>query len=410
MSTKQDNFNAQLERALQPLAGQLPAGPGRDAALRRARHARLTQTASASGPRWKLVWLAVPAACVLLAVGLFFISRPPAESPGVKVVDAPAEMVSTEATALVYRCKTADEARDTQQRLSLAIDKLNEDGAQRRLAPAEVALVSDEQGGNAAALLLSSLSLAEVTSLQEALSSETGLGPSFQARATVFSSARDWHGKPLSASLVMPVDAAAGTSPICYAWPSSLSEQQANLLQNLPVEEPSAEATAAGGPAVEYSSERAASLPLQDSVEPAEAPAAFWLGLRPYDTDDGKTVLDDAMKTYLGLPSAYWDCDVLLEEIVPGSPAASAGLRKGDMLLAITVEPAAGGVKAEPCSIGSVLELRKLLLSLAGTERLHLTYLHEGQVLSTSCSPAPRPLPGSAADPASSRHPALDYI
>ncbi|HEX6962296.1 MAG TPA: PDZ domain-containing protein [Lacipirellula sp.] len=83
------------------------------------------------------------------------------------------------------------------------------------------------------------------------------------------------------------------------------------------------------GRIVEISPDESADLPAAENERPAAAPK-YWIGLA------GRPIASPALRTHLQLAD---DVGVLVEQIVPDSPAEKAGLRQHDVIVAVNGEP-----------------------------------------------------------------------
>lgn len=83
------------------------------------------------------------------------------------------------------------------------------------------------------------------------------------------------------------------------------------------------------------------------------------------------------LREFMGAPS---DRGVLVERVVPGSPAEAAGLRVGDVIIAAGDQPVEGPV-----------DLIRAVHSLGEAEPLEIVHVREGQEGSVQVTPDPAP-------------------
>lgn len=402
MTRLPDDFDAQLTRLSQPLAGHEPAGPGRDAALKQAQHAWLLSAGAARGdederPQWlRYAWLAA-AACMLLAVATAVLpfrrdgshDKAPLQA-STRPALAAKDLAANHAVAVVYSCRSEHEAFETQQKLEQALRAQDPIAAADQQEHGEVALLLEGGKARGVAVLFDRLDSGGRARLDQAIASSGAGSECFETAAMVFSPGSDWGSQALSASLhqqaaqTPAATNSAGEQPLCIAWPSALKLPDGDSLLSqaeMPMREPDADSDA-----------RTAHNSTSTAAAPAAPPAPqHLLGLRPYtppgqSIEDKHPLVDSALKTYLGLPEKYWDCQILVEEVRLSTPAARAGLRKGDMLLSARLLDSAGTLRQESAILRGVDELRALLKPAADTDQLELKLLRSGQVISVKLS------------------------
>jgi hypothetical protein len=102
----------------------------------------------------------------------------------------------------------------------------------------------------------------------------------------------------------------------------------------------------------------------------AERRSPYWIGLA------GTPITDPVLRAQLQLPA---DAGVAIDEVVPESPAAEAGLRRHDIVLRVGAEPVRGMADLQQAVAGS------------GGEPLPLTIVRVGQEIDLLVVPRPRP-------------------
>ena len=139
----------------------------------------------------------------------------------------------------------------------------------------------------------------------------------------------------------------------------------------------------ADGRIVAISPEEGGELPeaeLADEAQAAEAPK-YWIGLQ------GRPIDSAALRTHLQLAD---DVGVLVENVVPGSPAEKAGLRQHDIIIAVNGE-----------SISDLAALQQVVAD-GGKKAIDLKVIRLAKETSVEVSPEERPanlpqgLPGDA--------------
>jgi len=97
-----------------------------------------------------------------------------------------------------------------------------------------------------------------------------------------------------------------------------------------------------------------------------------WIGLELQE-------LTEELRNYFGVPKET--TGALVNDVVHGSPAAKAGLKRGDIILSL-----------EEIPISSPQDYRESLEEFVPTDRLRITVFRKGKELSISVQPAPFPL------------------
>jgi membrane-associated protease RseP (regulator of RpoE activity) len=126
----------------------------------------------------------------------------------------------------------------------------------------------------------------------------------------------------------------------------------------------------AEGRIVEISpSERDETPSADNEQQPAEAPK-YWIGLQ------GRPIDSSALRTHLQLAD---DVGVLVENVIPDSPAGKAGLRQHDVILAVNGEP-----------ISSLMALQKVV-SVGADKPIELKLIRLAKEMKVSVTPEARP-------------------
>jgi membrane-associated protease RseP (regulator of RpoE activity) len=134
------------------------------------------------------------------------------------------------------------------------------------------------------------------------------------------------------------------------------------------------------GPIVEISPSEDNELPAGEENEQADAAPQYWIGLQ------GRPIDSPALRTHLQLAS---DVGVLVENVVPDSPAQKAGLQQHDVIVAVNGEP-----------INDLSALQKVVAEGAD-KPIELKIIRLAQESKVTVTPAKRPadamknLPGS---------------
>jgi len=97
-----------------------------------------------------------------------------------------------------------------------------------------------------------------------------------------------------------------------------------------------------------------------------------WIGLELQE-------LTEELRSYFGVPKET--TGALVSDVVHGSPAAKAGLKRGDIILSLAEIP-----------ISSPQDYRESLEEFVPTDRLRITIFRKGKELTVSVQPAPFPL------------------
>ncbi|HXT57508.1 MAG TPA: PDZ domain-containing protein [Pirellulales bacterium] len=118
-------------------------------------------------------------------------------------------------------------------------------------------------------------------------------------------------------------------------------------------------------------------LPVDQTGEKPEQPVAFWIGV-------ACEPLPEALRSQLGLPKGQ---GVLVQDVVEGSPAAQAGLKRYDVVLALGDQ-----------GIGSAQELSQAVKQTRGKEA-SVRYLRSGKEATVTVKPAARPARTEVEDP-----------
>ena len=106
--------------------------------------------------------------------------------------------------------------------------------------------------------------------------------------------------------------------------------------------------------------------PIMDSLKKSGKVVRGWLGVAIQDVDQE---LADAMK----LPSAT---GILLSDVKPGTPAAKAGLMRGDVVL-----------KVDGKVVDTSGQFRNMIAASGSKHKVHLDLVRDAKVARANCAP-----------------------
>ncbi len=115
---------------------------------------------------------------------------------------------------------------------------------------------------------------------------------------------------------------------------------------------------------------------MRDMVAAVNDGHSSWLGLAAYGGTAAPRV-----KPTIGVQTAYLEGEgLVVERVLPGTPAAGAGLRRGDIIVGVGEQDLSGGARWDASLV---------LARAAGLDRVALTVRREGRVLRFALRPVP---------------------